>query len=749
MLERKPFITTWKTSKSNQKVVMPLYTTNGKYRIDWGDNTKEDRIGVSTHTYTNPGTYKVIVEDISNSEDASFWIKLDNSYSRENILSIDQWGTIKWKTMNYAFSNCTSLIIKAIDAPNLSLVTNMEGMFKYTKLKGIKNSSNFSPDLNGWDVSNVTSMGSMFYRSSFNGDISEWNVGEVTDMSNMFGFAVNFNQDINDWNIGNVNKISYMFVGASRFNSNLENWGNKLGNVTDLSNIFDRASSFNKSISNWNVSKVVNFSNMFSGAVAFNQNIDSWNIGNAENMSGFFKDATSFNQRLTSWGSKLGKVSDMSLMFSGANAFSGDITGWDVSTVENMEAMFAANTSFNQDISGWNISSVTNFRGMFSEATAFQQDLKAWGNKVSNAEIMSYMFDNAQSFNGNISTWKIGKVVSMEGIFTGVKLSKETYDAILTSWSQLPAIQKNVIFDAPLSNYCVASAARDKLINTHQWMITDEGQACSGLIDLEKSEIKALPTNVIISNNLETNFSKIIIKAKDKDGNLLKTGGENIKIDASMGTVSTIVDHRDGTYSANLSASQKGTSQVFFGLNGQNTGKTTLVSFIEPKGCKLRFNINADQRIIEAKGRYRKVSDEEWNSFTIENLQGPTTILIEEAGFYELQVQVSGINKKWTEWYPSIPMEFGVNVCKLEGIPIKINKGWCWDLSNEEIVFVNPDSITYKMYDEIQIKEGLIFYLGSILKVPYNGNNHTFTYGYQQFKINENGELYDLGFCEG
>ena len=54
-------------------------------------------------------------------------------------------------------------------------------------------------------------------------------------------------------------------------------------------------------------------------------------------------------------------------------------------------------------------------------------------------------------------------------------------------------------------------------------------------------------------------------------------------------------------------------------------------------------------------------------------------------------------------------MRFGVNVCKSEGIPIKINKGWYWSLSYEDIVFVNPDSITYNMYDEIKIKEGVIF----------------------------------------
>ena len=40
----------------------------------------------------------------------------------------------------------------------------------------------FNQDISGWDMSNVTDMGGMFYHTlAFNQDISGWDVSKVTD----------------------------------------------------------------------------------------------------------------------------------------------------------------------------------------------------------------------------------------------------------------------------------------------------------------------------------------------------------------------------------------------------------------------------------------------------------------------------------------------------------------------------------------------------------------------------------------
>ena len=46
----------------------------------------------------------------------------------------------------------------------------------------------------------------------------------------------------------------------------------------------------------------------------------------------------------------------MGAMFTGAQAFNGDLSGWNVSSVTNMEGMFTGATSFEQNLGDWHIS---------------------------------------------------------------------------------------------------------------------------------------------------------------------------------------------------------------------------------------------------------------------------------------------------------------------------------------------------------------------------------------------------------
>ena len=66
--------------------------------------------------------------------------------------------------------------------------------------------------------------------------------------------------------------------------------------------------------------------------------------------------------------------------------------------------MFQNAISFNQDISNWNISNVSDISDMFHDATNFNQPLKSWNvNKVTG---IGRMFQNAKSFNQDISSWR-------------------------------------------------------------------------------------------------------------------------------------------------------------------------------------------------------------------------------------------------------------------------------------------------------------------------------------------------------
>jgi surface protein len=279
--------------------------------------------------------------------------------------------------------------------------------------------SAFNQDIGSWDTTNVTNMSGMFYSGIFNHDIGSWNTASVTDMSWMFGYASAFNQDIGSWDTTNVTNMSGMFVGASVFNQNIGGWDT--AHVTDMSWMFGSASTFNQNIGSWDTANVTDMSGMFSGASAFNQDIGDWNTAS---------------------------VTDMSWMFDYASAFNQDIGSWDTTNVTNMSGMFSGGI-FNHDIGSWNTASVTDMSRMFY----------------------------ASAFNQNLGSWNIASVTDMTGMFESVTLSTDNYDALLLGWNA-QALQPNVTFDGGASQYCLGAPARNAMISTYGWTVTDGGQHC-------------------------------------------------------------------------------------------------------------------------------------------------------------------------------------------------------------------------------------------------------------------------------
>ncbi len=221
-------------------------------------------------------------------------------------------------------------------------ITDMSRIFNESALR------NFNGDISGWDVSNVTTMGSMFYKSKFNEDISKWDVSNVTYMGSMFRGS-SFNGDISGWDVSNVTNMAIMFAYAP-FNGDISKWD--VSNVTTMYFMFAYAQ-FNGDISGWDVSNVTNMEAMFI-ETPFTGDISRWDVSSVGNMKHMFWDSS----------------------------FNGDISGWDVSNVTTMRTMFYQSKVFNQNISGWNVEKVTTMYKMFNGATSFDQDLEAWGEHI-------------------------------------------------------------------------------------------------------------------------------------------------------------------------------------------------------------------------------------------------------------------------------------------------------------------------------------------------------------------------------
>ena len=204
------FITTWETTTVNENITIP---GTGTYDVSWGDTTSDnDVLGSASHTYAEPGTYMVqITGDLVR-------INLGaNSTNAQKLQSIGQWGDAGWANMYRAFKDASNMEYNAADAPDLSGVGSMSGMFR--------GASSFNGNLSGWDVSSVTVMTEMFRdASSFNGNVSGWDIPKVTDMRNMFSGASSFNQDLSNWDTSSVTRMFAMFNGASSFNGNVSGW---------------------------------------------------------------------------------------------------------------------------------------------------------------------------------------------------------------------------------------------------------------------------------------------------------------------------------------------------------------------------------------------------------------------------------------------------------------------------------------------------------------------------------------------
>ena len=434
----RPFITTWETTTANETITIP---GTGTYTVEWGDGTFDNGASDSTtHTYAEPGNYTVSITGGLES------ISLDgDSTNAERLQSIEQWGNAGWTNMYRAFKGASNMEYNATDAPDLSGVVSMSGMFR--------DASSFNGSLSGWDVSSVTVMTEMFRdASSFNGNVSGWNVSKVTDMRSMFPGASSFNQDLSNWDTSSVTRMFAMFNGASSFNGNVSGWD--VSKVTGMRDMFSSASSFNGNVSGWDVSKVTDMGAMFSGATSFNQDLNDWNVSKVADMNSMFSGATDFNQPLNDW--NVSKVTSMNNMFNRATDFNQPLNDWNVSKVTSMIRMFNGAADFNQPLNDWDVSQMSNMNSMFSGATDFNGNVSSWD--VSQVGNMASMFFGATSFDGNVSPWNVSQVYTMGAMFWGAA----DFNQPLNDWNVSKVTDMNFMFreaaafNQPLSSWNVS-----------------------------------------------------------------------------------------------------------------------------------------------------------------------------------------------------------------------------------------------------------------------------------------------------
>lgn len=149
--------------------------------------------------------------------------------------------------------------------------------------------------------------------------------------------------------------------------------------------------------------------------------ITGCDVSGIEDFSQLFYNRTSFDQDISNWDVSSG--TNFSYMLANTS-FDSDISGWDMGSATNIAGMFASNTAFNRDISSWDVSSVTLFNQVFSGAS-FNQDISSWD--VSSGTTFRAMFENNTVFDNDISSWSVQSVADLQAMFNGATSFKTTF----------------------------------------------------------------------------------------------------------------------------------------------------------------------------------------------------------------------------------------------------------------------------------------------------------------------------------
>lgn len=250
--------------------------------------------------------------------------------------------------------------------------------------------------------------------------------------------------------------------------------------ATDLGQTFYLCSKFNGNLSTWDVSNVTSFYRFFRGCNLFNQPLNSWNVGSATIFQEMFRDAADFNQPLNNWTLPSTYI-NMQGMFYNANSFNQDLSNWNTSGVGNMNQMFRfAGNKTSLNISGWDTGNVTSLFGMFQNCN-FNDDISGWD--TGNVTTFARMFEQCDEFDQQIGDWDITGINATNGLafmFNRANgLSTSNYDDLLVKWeAQASSIPTGINAHFGGSQFTLggaAATARDSLINTYNWVISDGG----------------------------------------------------------------------------------------------------------------------------------------------------------------------------------------------------------------------------------------------------------------------------------
>ncbi len=383
-----PFVTTWNTNLGAGTTVTLALAGEVDATIYWGDDTEPNVVtpGPHVHDFGIDGIYTVSVTGSVTAYNSN-----NNGGAvseRAKLISVDSWGQVGFTSMYGAFAECPNLVSVPGTSDGIESVTDMSNMFDHA--------SAFNQDIGSWDPNSVIYMNGMFAdASAFNGNIGGWDTSSVTDMDYMFYNASSFNQDLSGWCVRRIpSEPSNFDLNATSWILPRPIWGRgtcsppfvttwdtSLGAGTTvtlaLAGIVDATIDWGDDT----IPTVVTTP----GPHVHNYGVDGiYTVSVAGSVTGYNSydngGVTSERAKLISvdsWG-QVGFTSMYGAFYECSNLVSVPGTSDGIEAVADMSYMFDGADLFNGNISGWDTISVSDMGGMFYGASSFNQDLSGW-----------------------------------------------------------------------------------------------------------------------------------------------------------------------------------------------------------------------------------------------------------------------------------------------------------------------------------------------------------------------------------
>ncbi|WP_449603193.1 invasin domain 3-containing protein [Paenibacillus sp. Marseille-Q9583] len=126
-------------------------------------------------------------------------------------------------------------------------------------------------------------------------------------------------------------------------------------------------------------------------------------------------------------------------------------------------------------------------------------------------------------------------------------------------------------------------------------------QFVAGSLSTETGIIAATDFSLIADGTSQT---AVTVKLRDAHGNELTAGGAVVLITSTLGTVSTVTDNHNGTYTATLTApTTVGTTKISASVEGNALASTVTVQFVPGEVSSSHSTITASDLVVRADGQ--------------------------------------------------------------------------------------------------------------------------------------------------